>query len=314
MGNTVVINEMVYYGGIVSTENTIEYNVLRYDPSQDKWTTLPPAPVRWFNLGVVNGKLVAIGGAETSGSGENLFEIITNKIHTYDEQEKTWKQTIPPMPTARWYPGVLSLQSALVVAGGACIRSRQPGLIEFLRTHFSRVNLSHTEYFCVVEIFKQDTLLWYTTSPLPTPCHNISLIAIGNKCYALGGFYTSHLNQALYASVDDLLGNAVPANQNTHSGSSDTHSTWKMLSNIPSYATDSTVLAGNLLAVCALSTNARREIYMHMHDTSIDLWIYMGLLPVPNQYANVAVASLSPLEILVIEGSTVHKGTPIVFK
>ena len=144
---------MVYYGGIVSTENTIEYNVLCYDPSQDKWTTLPPAPVRWFNLGIVNGKLVAIGGAETSGSGENLFEIITNKIHTYDEQEKTWKQTIPPMPTARWYPGVLSLQSALVVAGGACIRCRQPGLVDFLKMPFSHQSTLSPRFCLIVECY-----------------------------------------------------------------------------------------------------------------------------------------------------------------
>ena len=38
----------------------------------------------------------------------------------------------------------------------------------------------------------------------------ISLFVIGN---ALGGWDGSNLNQALCASVDDLLGNAVPANQ-----------------------------------------------------------------------------------------------------
>ena len=307
IGITAIVNERVYYGGIVSEENdTDQYTVFCYDPLQDKWTTLPPLPVRWFGLGQVNGELVAVGGMK--GNVGSLLE--TNKIHTYDEQEKTWKQTIPPMPTARWFPGVLSLQSALIVAGGACIRVRQPGLVDFLKMPFSRINLSHTECFHVVEIFKQDTLQWYTASPLPIPCHNISLIDIGNTCYALGGFYTSHLNQVLHASVDDLLGNAVPANQPTR----DTQSAWKTLSKTPTYATAAAVLAGNLLAVGVehTSENAQRKIYMHV--TSVDSWIYVGVLPVPSEYANIAVANLSPLEILVIEGSSVNKGTPIAFK
>ena len=179
------------------------YIIYCYDPSQDKWTTLPPLPVRGFGLGQVNGKLVAVGGVK-SGSQPS------SEVYTYDERSRKWKQTIPPMPTVRLFPGVLSLQSALVVAGG----------------------VPHT---IAVEIFKPDTSQWYRTDPLPIACQNISLVAIGNTCYALGGYNVSHLNQALYASVDDLLRNAVPANQTTHSGSSDTQSAWKTLPNTPTY-------------------------------------------------------------------------------
>ena len=63
---------------------------------------------------------------------------------------------------------------------------------------------------------------WYKADPLPIGCQNTSLIVTGNICYALGGYGASHLSQALHASVDDLLGNAVPANQTTHSSSGDT--------------------------------------------------------------------------------------------
>ena len=61
---------------------------------------------------------------------------------------------------------------------------------------------------------------WYRTDPLPKACQEISLVAIGTICYTLGGFEDLHLKQVFYASVDDLLGNAVSANQTTHSGSS----------------------------------------------------------------------------------------------
>jgi hypothetical protein len=187
----------------------------------------------------------------------------------------------------------LSLQSALVVAGGRTLT-----------------------YSDAVEIFKPDTLQWFRTDPLPTACRDISLVAIGNTCYALGGYSDSYLNQALYASVDDLLGNAVPANQTTHSGSSDTQSAWKTLPNTPTYQPAAAVLAGNLLAIGGDETSkggaAKKEVYMYSPSTNS--WIYISDLPAPR--AITAVAILSSTEILVIGGwhdgnnvNTVYKGT-----
>ena len=280
-----VINGKVYCGGDTNTEDN-KYIVYCYDPSEDKWTTLPPLPVKRFGLGQVNGKLVAVGGQKESND-------ITNEVYTYDKQLRKWRQTIPPMPTARCSTGVLSLQSALVVAGGLL-------------------------YTAAVEIFKPDTLQWYRTDPLPTACCLISLVAIGNTCYGLGGYkYPSHLNQALCASVDDLR-NAVPANQTTHSGSSDTQSAWKTLPNTstPTYEPAATVLAGNLLAIGGKETAKggapKKEVYMYSPATNS--WIYISDLPAPRLGA--AVTVLSSTEILVIGGkddggyvNTVYKGT-----
>jgi hypothetical protein len=219
----------------------------------------------------------------------------TDKVYTYSERSRKWKQTIPPMPTARWSPGVLSLQSALVVAGGVRIAE--------------------------VEIFKPDTSQWYRTESLPVRCCLISLVAIGNTCYALGGYGNSHhLNQALYASVDDLLCNAVPANQTTHSGSSDTQSAWKTLSNTLTYRPAAAVLVDNLLAIGGCETSGggadMKEVYMYSPSTNS--WIYIDDLPAPRSYT--AVAILLSKEILVIGGCsggglfgdrvhTVYKGT-----
>ena len=199
------------------------------------------------------------------------------------------------MSMARDSPGVLSLQSALVVAGG-----RTP-----------------TSYTATFEIFKPDTSQWYRTDTLPTACQDISLVAIGNTCYALGGYEgPSHLNQALSASVDDLLRNALrPANQTTHSGSSDTQSAWKTLPNTPTCEPAAAVLAGNLLAVGGRETSeggtAKKEVYMY--SLSTNSWIYISDLPAPR--SETAVAVLSSTEILVIGGwdgervNTVYKGT-----
>ena len=196
------------------------------------------------------------------------------------------------MPTARHSPSVLSLPSALVVAGGYT-----------------------STYSDAADIFKPDTSQWYRADPLPIACNDISLVAIGNTCYALGGFNGSQLNQALYASVDDLLGNAVPANQTTHSGSSDTQSAWKTLPNTPTYGPAAAVLAGNLLAIGGNETSdggaAKKAVYMY--SPSNNSWIYISDLPAPR--ANTAAAVLSSTEVLVIGGwgggnvNIVYKGT-----
>ena len=200
------------------------------------------------------------------------------------------------MPTARWFPGVLSLPSALVVAGGN-----------------TPLSLSYTD---VVEIFKPDTSQWYRTDPLPKVCQSILLVAIGNTCYALGGVCYSCLNQALYASVHDLLRNAVPGNQTTHSGSSDTQSTWKTLPNTPSYRPAAAVLGGKLLAIGGDETSIggadKKEVYMYSPSTNS--WLYISDLPAPR--SEIAVAVLSSTEVLVIGGwaegkkvNTVYMGT-----
>ena len=163
------------------------YLVYCYDLSEDRWTILPPLPVRSFGLGQLNGKLIAVGGERRDRS-------TSIEVYIFNERLQTWKQTSPPMSTVRKCVNVLSLQSALVVAGGLT-----PSLSYNIDT---------------VEIFKADTSQWYRTDALLTACCHKSLVAIGNTCYALHGYTDSFLNEVLYASVDDLLGNAVPAAAN----------------------------------------------------------------------------------------------------
>ena len=239
--------------------------------------------MKCFGLGEVNGKLVAVGGEKNNKSYA--------EVHLYDNEK--WESTeIPPMPTARSFPGVLSLQSALIVSSG----------------YNPAAWTNNYKYLGVVEIFKPDTSQWYSTDPLPIACCNMSLVAIGNTCYALGGNNGSPLNQALYASIDDVLGNAVPANQTT--GRRNSSDTWKSLPNTPSNAPAAAVLAGNLLAVGGEKT---KEIYLYASQT--ESWAYIGSLPCDSKEFG-SVIPLSLLSILVIanEGKSVYKGTPSIFK
>ena len=137
----------------------------------------------------------------------------------------------------------------------------------------------------------QTPLSGYATDQLPTACRDISITSIGNKCYALGGYnYQPHLNQALYASFDDLLHGCDCGH--------DSQSAWNSLPNVPVYRPTAGVLAGNLLAVGGREAfaggAAKKEIYMY--SSSTNSWMHVSDLPSPRSIP--AVAVLSSTEIL----------------
>ncbi len=109
-GLAITINGKVYYGGGACDGVDDMFYVHCYDPPQDFWSTLPRLPVCYFGLGEVKGELVAVGGRDPSRSKSNVVHVCT--------KGRNWKRTIPPMPTARSWPAVVSLPTHLVVAGG----------------------------------------------------------------------------------------------------------------------------------------------------------------------------------------------------
>lgn len=158
-------------------------------------------PFQCCGLGQIDGKLVLVGGRKKNNEA-------VNEVYTYEESTRTqrWKQIIPPMPTARWSPSVLSLQSALVVAGET---------------------VQCNNCTAIVEIFKSESISqWYRTFELHYDSEfdihvNPQLIAIDDKCYTLG---ESNCDQIFVTSVDDLLRYAVPA---IATSSCDPKSVWK---------------------------------------------------------------------------------------
>ena len=304
-GHTTVIDGKVYYGGGFGGDDS-DFIIYCYDPSQDNWTALPRLPVKYFGLGQINGKLVAVGGRKKSDRS------ISKEVYTYEERAKRWKPTIPPMLTARVRPGTLSLQSALVVADGEIIEEKVTD-----NNGETVENIGVVKHTVMAEIFKPDTSQWCETDPQPAPHGDVSLSVIGNTCYTLGGVRDAftHLNQVHCASVDDLLQNAVPDHQS--SSGNTRQSAWKRIADTPTYDPTVAVLAGNLLALGGKKTSEgghdMKEVYMY--SPSANSWIYISELPAPLYGA--AAAVLSSTEILVIGGRcgrfdiirAVHKGT-----
>ena len=284
-GQTVVISGRVYYRGAVAGDD--EYRIFCYSPSEDTWSTLPACAVRWFGLGQVRGKLVTVGGRKKSGD-------TTNEVYEFDEVTHSWKQSIPPMPTARQSPAVLSYHSTLTVAGG--------------HTRYTRTS--------VVEVFREETSQWHTTEPLPFRWHAPSALLINNRWYLLGGGVEeeSYSNQAVRAHVDLLLQKALPHDQASTDRDSTNNSAWEILPNTPHYGPAAATFGASLLAVGGTTTSkipSNPQAAVHVYSPCTNTWIHISDLPAPRV---ATTAMLSPTELLVIGGwnkgrqNSVYKG------
>ena len=217
----------------------------------------------------------------------------SDAIHTYNEESNEWRKTIPPMPTARRFPGVLSLPSALIVAGG----------ISHTRSQAFLAKIGFIEYTEVVEIFKLDTSQWYKTDPLPKPCRNLSLTAIDSTCYALGGYKSgSYLNQALCTSIDTLLYNAVLADKTATKNQHLTPPAWQPLTDTPTSTSIAAVLGKNLMAI----SDEKEDIMIYVPSSKS--WEYIGKLP-SHRNSGIVVTNMSQTEILLFTRKAVYKGT-----
>lgn len=290
-GHSVVIDGEVFFGG-GNTDEKHEYNeyiVHSYKPTQDKWATLPPLPVRYFGLGQINGKLVAIGGVKAKDKKP------TGEVYTYDEKVQKWKQTIPPIQTARASPGVFSINSiyALIVAGG---------------------EVKQNSYTNTVEIFKPPMSQWYKADPLPTACSELSTVLIENTCYILGGYkYPSNLKQALCISVENLF-YEIKSTEETDQATRGNSITWGTLFDTPVYIPAAATLSGKLLAIGGDKTieGGARTKKVYVYSPSADSWIYVSDLPAPRSMTT--VINLSSTEILVIGGEYGGNRVKMVYK
>ena len=108
----VLIGRNVYLAGGGAPDRRSSQIVQVYNIDTGKWSTLPPGPQYWSEAIAINNNLVLIGGEESS------TEKITNMVSTWLVEEEKWTQTIPPMSTRRYRPGVLLLKNYLFVFGG----------------------------------------------------------------------------------------------------------------------------------------------------------------------------------------------------
>ncbi len=265
-GLAITVNGKVYYGGGVCDDYDDEYCVHCYDPPQDVWSTLPRLLVRYFGLGEVKGKLVAVGGVDS-------FFARSNVVHVFNKG-RNWKRSISPMPTARDSPAVVSLPTHLIVAGG---------------------QLGYTDYTDNVEIYNISTSQWSETDRLPYACCNQRGIVYNNTVYLMGGFDVKNLNKVFAAQVDKL----ISADRQNDGSANKANSVWNAISSTPFYCPSPVTIFDTLFAVGGEdSGKVTQRIYAY--SSSMDSWLYVGDLPSP--IADAPTVSLSPIECILIGG------------
>ncbi len=264
-GHAVTISGKVYYGGGFCDDD--KYCVYCYDLTQNVRSILPELPVHCFGLGVVKSELVVVGGKNISYS---LYNSVSNEIRVLANQ-KNWRRSIPPMPTARDSPAVVSLPTHLVVAGG----------------HSGR------DYTNIVEIYNISTSQWSEADRLPRACEDPKGTVCNNTVYLVGGYVGKHLNTVFAAQVDSLTSADRQNDWNADS-------VWKKLANTPFDRPSAVTIFDTVFAVGGVDSKNNPTKKVHAYSRSMNSWLYVGDLPSAVKYA--ATVALSPTEFLVIGG------------
>ncbi len=280
-GQAVTINGKVYYGGGFCHDNDDEYCVHCYDPPQDVWSTLSRLPVRYFGLGEIKGELVAVGGVDSSVSSS------TSKVVHVFNKGRNWKRTIPPMPTARDSPAVVSLSTHLIVVGGV---------------------VGSGGYTDNIEIYNISTSQWSKTNRLPYACADQRGIVYNNTVYLMGGLDVVHLNKVCATQVDKL----ISADRQDDGSANKADSVWNTISNTPSDRPSPVTISDTLFAVGGLDSEGEATQRIYAYSSSMDSWLYVGDLPSPIAYA--ATVSLSPTQCLMVGGWNNRKELSTVYK
>ncbi len=267
--HAVVINGVVYVGGGVCVSAEL-CTVCRYHPGEDKWSRLPPSPVKHFGVGQVSGQLVLVGGRVAS-TGK-----VTGDVHVFITESQQWEQSLPAMPTARRTPSVVSHSAVLIVCGG----------------------LGDSDIVLpTIELYSSESSQWCQCLSLPSPRDWMSTVTIGDTLFLVGGFESTMIDsskQSVYStSLSSLIDRA------THHSSD---RLWTTLEDTPCYLPTSASIGGCLLVLGDADTPVGGEVSASIHTylPTSSTWHPMGQLPLP-LYRLTAVL-LPTNELLIIGG------------
>jgi DNA-binding beta-propeller fold protein YncE len=142
-----------------------------FDPATGQWTSLPDAPHTrdHFQLAVIDGKLYAAGGRNTSQKTGHVMDQTVPEVDVYDFAAGAWS-TLPEsahLPTLRAGTTSIVLGNQLIVMGGESA-TQVP---------------AHNE----VEAYEVSTGKWKTLPPMLQGRHGTQAVLYDGKVYIAGG-------------------------------------------------------------------------------------------------------------------------------
>lgn len=273
----IVLDDKVYVGA-GSSFSGLNKVVMVYDIPNDDWGVLPEYTYYWFGMTSMNKSLVLVGGVDTKSFSR------TNELGIWDEKEQKWTHTLPPMPTARSGPTVLTYKDQwMIVAGGYSILT----------------NSLFSKFHSTVEILDITKGYWFKASSLPVEQYKMSSTIIGNMWYLLGGFCSDHESEhcdqsvCICVCIDELIYQAVCPTSYSRPP------LWRSLPDIPVLKCTALGLRGALLAIGGVDCSS-----IHLYKPSTNQWIRIGKL---SSMIQVCACTLLPNGEVLIVGGAIHK-------
>ena len=281
----VVLKNKVYFGGGY-TGDAAAATLYIYTPTADTWATTL-SHTRRSALTTYNSQLVLVGGVAASTNE------ITNQLWVLQEDERTWRQPLPAMPTARYAASAISHHNYLIVAGGWDSNGRETN---------------------VVEVY--DGPQWMRTDPLPKCCSHMKTTAHNGNYYLMGG--TNQGQSVFCASLQSLIAKATQQSPTSPSSSKsptflqslfglsspsgEQKSVWETLPDVPYRYSATTILGAALVAVGGRDSSGTPRSSLHMYSPLTHSWLHVSEMPVV--VCDTCTITLPTGEMVVIGGST----------
>ena len=246
-GTAVVSGDTVYVNGRCKPA------VYAYHVDDDKWIRLPDCTRELFGFAVINGLLTAVGGRHGVADPEPL-----NSLVSLCEGE--WVELLPPMPTQRTEPVVLTTadHKYAVAAGGDT----------------NQMSTKHV----TVELLDIGSLQWTTVCDLPKPLYGITGTICSGIIYCLDEHSSGYT-----CTVDSLISSCKCHTADTTTQTS--AEIWRALPHTPVDFSSPATVGGQLVIVggadatyhgCYPDRIALSAI--HQYDPTSSTWVYTGSL------------------------------------
>ena len=282
MPQSIVIGNVVFVQPLMIDENHLDIH--QYSINDNEWSILPRPMVDGFGLGQLSGKLITVGGESE--------EIAVGNVYQFNEGNQQWEESaIPPMPTPRALPCVITHQSNVAACGGG----------------------NEEEASAAVEVFMSSTSQWHRAAPLPIPCAVTQHTVMQDTCY-LGGMVTGFEKpqQGVFSASLSQIFQTLPCDQQP----SALH-TWTSLPDQPYVGSALANMGGTLLAIGGGDEQTETEedqeketTAVHAYCPSTSSWVQVGTTPLP---CILSTAQLLPSGQLILIGGfgskKVHIGT-----
>ena len=265
----VIIARNVYVCGGTCGDVTSAQLVQVFDLDMEAWTSLPHAPLYNSQATAINNQLVLIGGQDA------ISCTITNRSVTWTGQD--WQQDLPEMPTKRARPGLTTLDTYVIVAGG---------LAEDKQTLLSSVDVLNTT-----------TLQWWTPSnlQLPRPMYAMALTISPTNVTVASAIVEPIACKSVWqlpvTALQKVLANDDTTPQHVH---------WTEIEPTPNYLSSLFQSTAYTVAVGGRDYSTKPTSDLAFYDSHCSRWSIVGQLLTPRMRCT--AVSVSAHSFLVLGG------------